>query len=273
MGIRTAMGNAFLALENYKNWPEVLLSIATRREPARVILKNGLQIQAAEHLKFLVREIFFMKMYNPSNLPIAENDIVVDIGAHNGIFTLFAASITKNMVYAFEPAPASFAFLKRNIETNKLNNVRAYNAAVSSKVGSAKLFLSSESDWQHMLVEQINPEKVEEYKLSFPLPGSEKAEQCVDVPTTTLQEIMDSSQLEQIDFLKMDCQGSEGPILQSTPRQYLKRVRKIAMEFHNQLSNFDNIDIQKMLEEADFTTALKWDSQSSSEGFLYAWRS
>jgi len=61
--------------------------------------------------------------------------------------------------------------------------------------------------------------------------------------------------------------------LQSTPRPYLKRVRKIAMEFHNQLSNFDNNDIQKMLEEADFTTALKWDSKSSSEGFLYAWRS
>ena len=272
MGIRTATGNAVLALENYKNWPEVLLSIATRREPAKVILKSGMQIQAAEHLKFLVSEIFFMKMYNPINLPIGENDIVVDIGAHNGIFTLFAASKTKKMIYAFEPAPASFEFLKRNIETNKLNNVLAYNAAVSGKVGSAKLLLSTESDWQHMLVEQINPDKVEEYKLIFPLPGSENPEQCVEVPTTTLQEIIDSNHLEQIDFLKMDCQGSEGLILQSTPQQYLKKIRKIAMEFHNQLSNFDNNDIQKMLEEADFTTELKWDSNSSSEGFLFAWR-
>src|SRR5579863_3245387 len=179
MGIRTAIGNTFLALENYKNWPEVLLSIATRREPARVILKNGLQIQSAEHLKVLVREIFFMKAYNPANLPIGEEDIVVDIGAHNGIFTLFAASITKNTVYAFEPAPASFAFIKRNIEANKLDNVRAYNAAVSDKVGSAKLLLSSESDWQHMLVDEINPDKIEEYHLTFPPPQPRKPEQCV----------------------------------------------------------------------------------------------
>jgi len=272
MGIISAMGNTFLALQKYENWPEVIISIAKRREPAKLILKNGFQIEAAKHLKFLVREIFFRKVYNPVNLPIGENDIVVDIGAHNGIFTLFAASITKNMVYAFEPTPASFEFLKRNIDANGLNNVIARNAAVSDKIGSTKLFLSLESDWQNMLVDYINPDKIEKYKLDFLTLGPDKPERYVEVPTTTLQDIMDSNNIGQLDFLKMDCQGSEGSILQSTPRDYLERVRKIAMEFHDQLSNFEHNDIQKILGEADFITELKWVSKSSPEGYLYAWR-
>jgi hypothetical protein len=81
---------------------------------------------------------------------------------------------------------------------------------------------------------------------------------------------MDGNNLEQIDFLKIDCEGAEGPILQSTPNSYLKRIRKIALEFHDHLSELNHKDIQNILKGAGFNIRLKWDEKSPF-GYIYAW--
>ena len=95
--------------------------------------------------------------------------------------------------------------------------------------------------------------------------------EAIEVETLTLPSIMERNNLQHIDFLKMDCEGSEGVILRSTPKDYLQRVRKIAMEFHDHLSPLTHAEIQQLLEEAGFLTQVKWDQQSPV-GFLYGWR-
>src|SRR5579884_3901083 len=100
MGISWAIGNAVLAPRVYKNWAEVISASFKRHEPTKMILKNGLIIEAKASLRYLVREIFFEGVYTPPYLPIEKDDLVVDIGANNGVFTLFAASITRNSVHA-----------------------------------------------------------------------------------------------------------------------------------------------------------------------------
>src|SRR5690348_6909795 len=97
-----------LAILRYKNWPEVMISIAKRQATIKVVLRNGVQIEAPEKLFWLVNEIFFKRVYNPAHLTIGKDDVIVDIGAHIGVFTLFAASITQNTVFAFEPSPRNF---------------------------------------------------------------------------------------------------------------------------------------------------------------------
>src|SRR5947209_3980220 len=164
MGIGYAVGNVVLAARAFENWAEVIAAIAKKQEPARVILKNGLTIEAEVGLRFLVREIFFKRVYNPIYLPIEDNDIVVDIGANTGVFTLFAASITRNLVYAFEPSPRNLEVLRRNIAVNGLDHVTAYGCAVSDKVASAKLFLNPADGQQNLLSEHILPDKIEQYK-------------------------------------------------------------------------------------------------------------
>lgn len=275
MGIGYAVGNVILAAQEYENWAEVITAIVKKQEPSKLILKNGLKIEAEVGLRFLVREIFFGRVYNPANLSIGENDVVVDIGANNGVFSLYAASTTRNKVYAFEPTPRNFEVLKRNIAVNGLKHVIANSSAVSDKVGSTRLFLNPLDGQQNLLSDYILPDKIEKYKASTDLdylkPSTDNAEAFIDVPTTTLQAIMDSNHIERIDFLKLDCEGAEGPILHSTPKDYLQRIGKIAMEFHDHLSHFDHNDLQKMLEEAGFTTKLHWDNKSPL-GYLYAWR-
>jgi len=81
--------------------------------------------------------------------------------------------------------------------------------------------------------------------------------------------IMDEYSLSQIDFLKLDCEGSEGAIFASTPREYLRRIRKISLEFHDNVSSLRHEEIQRLLEDMEFQTALRWNGKSPY-GYLYA---
>lgn len=251
MGIGYAIGNVVLAARSYENWAEVIATTAKRREPARVILKNGLVIEAEIGLRFLVREIFFKRVYNPAYLPIEEQDVVVDIGANDGIFTLFAASITRNAVHAIEPSPHNLAILKSNIAVNELHHVIVHECAISDKRGVAKLIVDPEDGQRNRL--------------------SDTANTYIEVPVKTLQDIMDDNHLERIDFLKMDCEGSEGSIMRSISEDCMHRIGKIALEYHDHLSELDHTAIQDRLEKAGFTTRLKRDAKSPL-GYIYAWR-
>ena len=223
-----------------------------------------------------VDEIVFKHAYTPAHLQLEEDDIVVDIGAHVGVFTVFAASRTQNTVYAFEPFPGNFEILKRNISVNKLCNVVLYRSAVADKIGSAALLLSSRANTRHVLSDPMLLDQLEKYQtnaehLQFESTMPGELEEYLEVPTTTLQEIMDRNNIEQIGFLKLNCEGSEGLILTSTPKSYLKRIRKIVVAFHDHLSKINHDDIRKLLEETGFTAHLEWDGESPL-GALYAWR-
>lgn len=241
----------------YKNWKDIGISLLKEQKPNMVILKNGIQIEAPRNNNLLgmVDHIHFRNIYNPASLPININDIVVDIGANIGIFILFAASKTRNTIYAFEASPRNFEFLSRNILSNDFRNIVIKNVAVSDKVGLAKLFLSDTGEGDLLFDHNIKG----------------KLEKFIEVPTSTLQNIIENNNLSQIDFLKLDCEGSEGAIISSTPSSLLKKIRKIAMEFHDNVSQLKHNEIQKLLNDAGFVTKLNWDGKSPF-GYLYGWR-
>lgn len=244
---------------NCQNWNEVILPIATHKTPGKIVLKNGIRFESPAIYWADVYSIFFMQVYTPTYLAIEKNDIVVDIGANIGVFTLYAASITQNMVYAFEPFPSNFEALQQNIRANSLHNIIPYRIAVSDQSGTELL---------------LNTGVSQAHKLKKLLPG--ETDKYLEVPAITLQEIMDTNHLEQIDLLKLDCEGSEGLILQSTPKDCLKRIRKISLEFHDKLSTLDHDEIQKLLEDAGFTTrighCIEYPLNKAKLGILHAWR-
>lgn len=272
------VGTTVKTIQKYQNWVEIFTSRAKKQIPPEFVLRDGIRFETGRLLVWheLVNEIFFEQVYTPAPLHIGRNDIVVDIGAHIGVFSIFAASKTRNMVYAFEPSPYNFEVLQRNLGANEVKNIAASNLAVSDRCGSITLLTSSASSTTHMLSNPTLLDQLEKYRTNTVHPRYSRVmpshfEENIVVPTTTLQEIMDSNHIEQIGFLKMDCEGSEGLILDSTPKSYLERVRQIAFEFHDHLSYLSHEDMQKFLEELGFTTRLKWNGKSPV-GFLYGWR-
>lgn len=75
-----------------------------------------------------------------------ENTILYDIGANIGLYTVWAAVVSRARVYAFEPESSSYAMLCGNLFDNGVaDRARAYCLGLSDKVGIGHMLLSSTS--------------------------------------------------------------------------------------------------------------------------------
>lgn len=73
----------------------------------------------------------------------ARGDVLLDIGANVGMYSIYAAATRDAMVYAFEPESQNYALLNRNIHDNGLGGrVLAYATALSDATGFHRLYLS-----------------------------------------------------------------------------------------------------------------------------------
>ncbi|MGI5438671.1 FkbM family methyltransferase [Streptomyces shenzhenensis] len=74
---------------------------------------------------------------------IVPGDLVVDVGAHTGYFTVLASRLVgpAGRVVAVEPSPVFHQALAANITANGCGNVRTINAAVSDAPGQATFYL------------------------------------------------------------------------------------------------------------------------------------
>jgi len=136
-----------------------------------------------------VWEDFESKIFKQS---LKTGDIVVDIGAHIGYYTLIASKIVsrEGKVYAFEPDPKNFKLLKRNVEENQLHNVVLTNKAITSKTGQVKLYLNKENTGDHRIYDTKD----------------DRDEILVD--STSLDDYFKNIK-RKIDVIKMDIQGAE----------------------------------------------------------------
>jgi FkbM family methyltransferase len=75
-----------------------------------------------------------------------EGDVVVDVGAHIGHYTIIASKLVcpNGKVIAVEAHPHNFKMLQYNIWLNELTNVTAMNYAVYSKRARLELYLKEE---------------------------------------------------------------------------------------------------------------------------------
>ena len=126
---------------------------------------------------------------------ISPGDVVVDIGAHIGYFTVLFSNLVeeRGKVYGFEPEKDNYSLLESNILTNKLENVTIENLALSDKSGEALLYLSNGNKGDHRLT---------------PVKGREEQK----VNQITFDQYLQGSQ--RIDFIKSDTQGHELKVLQ-----------------------------------------------------------
>ncbi len=123
---------------------------------------------------------------------VKAGDIIVDMGANIGYFTLLAARLTgkDGKVYAFEPEPHNFALLSRNIELNGYDNVVAMQKAVSDKNGKIKLFVNKNDTGAHSLYQPEN------------------AGESIEIEAVTMDDFFKDKN-RHVDVIKMDIEGAE----------------------------------------------------------------
>ena len=161
--------------------------------------------------------------------------VVIDVGSHVGYYSLMAARQVgpAGRVYAFEPEPSNHALLLKNIELNGYSNISATRKAISNRVGSATLFLTSLDNGRHSTYQHGLPER-----------GS------VPVETTTIDALLAAEGWPRVDLIKVDVEGAEMDVLEGTHQLQRKCPElKLIIEFSPALLGNAGADPFQFLEQ------------------------
>lgn len=200
-----------------------------------VTLPNGITQQIPLPSIAQLREIYIWNVYE-LGYKIKEGDIIIDIGAMVGTFSLKHAR-TASKIYAFEPFPASFELLRNNIARNKFGNIIAYNLALSHKKGVLKLWLHDNPGSQSVVMQG-------------------DADRFIPIKSVRLDEVDEVTKEENIDFIKIDAEGAELYILKGATGLFKPPLHLGVAAYHFEE---EMEQIKKFLEEKNFEiSTLDW---------------
>lgn len=129
---------------------------------------------------------------------IRPDDVVYDIGANTGLYSLFAAKkCPDGAVVAFEPYPPNVQILNQDITRNGLDNIRVRELALSNTTGLIAFTQPSQDDIGYG---------------SSSITRNQTSD-TIEVPTAPGDELIIDGELPQPNVLKIDVEGAEGLVI------------------------------------------------------------
>jgi FkbM family methyltransferase len=150
-----------------------------------------------------------------------KDKVVYDVGAFQGLMTLFFASKAKKVV-TYEPNPVSFRRVQENVALNGLDNVLCLNRAVG--------------DWQGKLTLVYDPRMpgaaTGDPTISAQITDTIDEVSSVEVPLVRLDDDITTNGLPQPDFIKIDIEGMELAALEGMRQTLADRHPDLYIEMH-----------------------------------------
>ena len=249
----------FLGRKHIKNWLSLILKGANGLQLAKLDGANLLFRGGTDDLSF-VMDIFAFGDYC-KYFPFNETAKIIDIGAQNGYFAIWAFinMNTGSRIFAYEPVPDNYEIALNNIKNNNVENIRIYDKGVSGSRGELILYLNEKHTGGHSVYE----EKVMKC-------GVDKISE-ISVECVTLEDVFHENEIENCDFCKIDCEGAEFDILLNASVDILRKVKVFSIEFH-EFGGHKVDELVNLLEENDFIVEFSYSPSALGikYGMLYA---
>ena len=174
---------------------------------------------------YIYKEIFVDRCYDMTFNSSAP--VILDIGANSGLFALRLKQLYPSAkIVCYEPFPPNFSQLENTIAVNRLDGVTPLQKAVGARPGRAKLFIHKRNMGGHSFyaAEANNTDHVDV--------------EVVDVPSIL------GDLKQQVDLLKLDCEGAEFDILMSLAASEARQIRRIIVETTSDLYDVDQLNAQ-----------------------------
>ena len=180
----------------------------------KITFPNGLEcyyLSSKKETEFIFSEIFVEQEYIRNGIFINSGDIIFDVGANIGLFSIYANRLKENLkIYAFEPIEPIFDVLQKNILKHSKDNVSLFNFGLSSESYPEKQFTfypnlagNSTTRPQEKFKQRdamkatFTPEELDYFYQTQEVKGELK----------TLSYVIDELGIEKIDLLKIDVEG------------------------------------------------------------------
>jgi FkbM family methyltransferase len=209
----------------------------------------------------MYREIFEEHAYCRHGIEVRDGDCVFDVGANIGLFTVYLNRLCRPArVLAFEPVPAVYEVLRRNVELHGCGNVVPLNVGLGRQTGETTFVYYPRMSCTSTMYPDESAEEarrgrdfvLKEFRrqvwplrlaLSACLPPvrSFLAERVrrfyrrgrpTVCPLTTLSEVIRTHDVGRIDLLKIDVERSEADVLAGLAVEDWPRVRQLVVEVH-----------------------------------------
>jgi FkbM family methyltransferase len=184
-----------------------------------------------EHTRWRVESVYSKE---PDTLAwiasFAPGDVLIDVGANVGMYTVWAARTRGVRVFAFEPEAQNYALLNRNILLNDIGDrAKAFCLALSDAAGLSELHLSEVmiGGSCHSLGEQVDF-KHEPMRPAF-------SQGCV---AARLDDLVASGAVPQPTHLKIDVDGFEPKVVHGAAQVVRDpRLRSLLVELNQNLGD------------------------------------
>lgn len=216
--------NLFTFVENWGEYfrekrqrPFAPLTITTKGRPLSFSVSS-------KGLYLVFKEIFLSDFYDIRHLAgaLPKAPVVIDIGGNAGYFAMMLVSrIPDATIHAYEAMPENYALYTANVDRNPglSTQVHVHHAAVTgSPTDSIEIFAEAEAN-------SVTASVLREF--------DSHNTRSVRVPAISLADLMRAQGLEKVDLLKLDCEGSEYPIIYESPRELWWGVDAIFLEVHD----------------------------------------
>ena len=271
-----------------------------------MFLPNGDEIYYLDKFtaEYVYNEIFNDHVYLQHGISIKEGDVIFDVGANMGIFSLYASKLAKQLqIYTFEPIPAIFEVLEANLsKISHLHFVKNYNIGLSNVKGIAKInFLPHSSGDSSIIPVDLNfkVKKIVEHYQEIVVKETPAAKWIpkflrktvvrlglkryynkgliIPCQLCTLSEIIAENDIETIHLLKIDAENHENQVLKGIADEDWDKIQQIAMEVHTHIPGGTNLyqELTELLTQKEFACFEGEESLETLWGvyMLYARRS
>lgn len=181
--------------------------------------RGPLVLEAAHRPDWQVyRGVFVKKEYAADY----RDSVVIDVGAHRGIFSAFALREGCAALLAYEPGPDNFSFLEKNAErfAGAGQEVRARRQAVGAESGM-RTFFTYDQSWSHSFVDRPDREAVAQTQVRQAGFGQ------------VLSEAASLAGEDRRIIVKIDAEGAEYEMLQHPPASALAVIDELFVEVHD----------------------------------------
>jgi phthiocerol/phenolphthiocerol synthesis type-I polyketide synthase E len=215
---------------------------------------NGLEVLCHSRVEAeqFYADIFERNIYTSHGIEMTPGDIIFDVGANIGLFTLRAGQVPGVTIFSAEPAPDVYALLVENVARHSVN-ARCLNLGVGAHSGTKQFtyyphssgmssFYGEKKEEADSLravmvnsLDQGGYSEEERGEMVQNLDGwierrlEAEVKQC---PITTISHLMWSYQVPRIDLLKIDVQKSEMDVLLGIDDVHWPHIRQIVGEVH-----------------------------------------